>query len=212
MPTLIDCHYQIGATLKQICFFITTLLCFSIAVCRNLRAQAVPTASTPAVFSTFGALNYTYTGLAGGKNLGATVGGDISIRPFHFFYPAIEVRGTYPVKSGNRVGIKDILAGIRVERYYNRVRPYADLLAGRAKMEYQDGGYPNPAASLLFVSSASNAYSMGGGLNYTITSHFALKVDAQILHLSVPVTGSHALYSKPISIGLVYRFSGPPPD
>ena len=35
MPTLIDCHYQIGATLKQICFFIT----------RKTRGKDVLTAS-----------------------------------------------------------------------------------------------------------------------------------------------------------------------
>ena len=47
------------------------------------------------------------------------------------------------------------------------------------------------------------------GLDVTLTDHFALKVDGQFQHYGVPVTPSGTLYSKPLSVGIVYRFAGP---
>ncbi len=187
-----------------------SLLCFALSACPILHAQAIPTATKPLGFSVFGAATGAYTGLAGGKNLGITAGGDIGFQPYHLFYPSVEVRGTYPVDDGKVDAQKNILFGLRVERYYSRLRPYADFLYGRAKIYYQDGGYPNSTSTLLFLNSVSNVFSFGGGLDYTLTDHFALKVDAQAQHLSVPVTTSGAIYSKPITIGVVYRFGAPP--
>jgi hypothetical protein len=187
-----------------------TLLCFALVACSLVHAQAIPAATRPFTFSAFGAATGTYTGLDGGKNLGITAGGDMSFKPYHLFYPSIEVRGTYPVDDGNVDAQKNILFGLKVERYYNRFRPYVDFLYGRAKVDYENGGYPNPAGSLLYVNSISNVYSFGGGLDYTLTDHFALKIDGQFQHYDVPVTTSGTIYSKPISIGVVYRF-GPPP-
>ncbi len=187
-----------------------TLLCFALVACSLVHAQAIPAATRPFTFSAFGAATGTYTGLDGGKNLGITAGGDMSFKPYHLFYPSVEVRGTYPVDDGNVDAQKNILFGLKVERYYNRFRPYVDFLYGRAKVDYENGGYPNPAGSLLYVNSISNVYSFGGGLDYTLTDHFALKIDGQFQHYDVPVTTSGTIYSKPISIGVVYRF-GPPP-
>jgi len=187
-----------------------TLLCFALVACSLVHAQAIPAATRPFTFSAFGAATGTYTGLDGGKNLGITAGGDMSFKPYHLFYPSIEVRGTYPVDDGNVDAQKNILFGLKVERYYNRFRPYVDFLYGRAKVDYENGGYPNPAGSLLYINSISNVYSFGGGLDYTLTDHFALKIDGQFQHYDVPVTTSGTIYSKPISIGVVYRF-GPPP-
>jgi len=187
-------------------------MCFALSACPLLHSQAIPAATTPLSFSAFGAVTRSYTGLVGAKNLGITAGGDLGFRPYHLFYPSVEVRGTYPVHDGNVDAQKNILFGLRVERYYYRFRPYADFLYGRAKIDYLDGGYPNPAGTILFINSFSNVLSFGGGLDYTLTNHFGIKVDGQVQHLDVPVTASGTVYSKPITIGMVYRFSASPPD
>jgi Outer membrane protein beta-barrel domain len=191
-----------------------TLLCFALVACSLIHAQAIPTATRPFTFSAFGAATGTYTGLNGGKNVGITAGGDIGFMPYHRFYPSAEVRGTYPVDDGSVDAQKNILFGLKVERYYNRFRPYVDFLYGRGDVDYATvspclAGSPNSAGTLCYINSPSNVFSFGGGLDYTLTDHLALKIDAQFQHYAVPVTPSGTLYSKPISIGVVYRFAGP---
>lgn len=189
-----------------------TLLCFALVACSLLSAQAIPAASRPLAFSAFGAATGTYTGLGGGRNVGITAGADIGWQPFHRFYPSIEVRGTYPVDSGKVDSQENALFGLNVARFYGHFHPYGDFLYGRGKVAYASPGYPNPAATLLYLDSISNVFSFGGGVDYTLTDHFALKVDAQVQHYGVPVTTSGTIYSKPISIGVVYRFGAPPLD
>ncbi|MGA8940120.1 MAG: outer membrane beta-barrel protein [Acidobacteriaceae bacterium] len=186
------------------------LLCFAFLACSIVHGQAMPTASRPFTFSAFGAATGTYTGLRGGKNLGITAGVDMNFKPFHMFYPSAEVRGTYPVDDGKVDAQENLLFGPRIERYYGHLRPYVDFLYGRAKVDYQNGGIPNPAGTLLYLDSVSNVFSFGGGLDYTLTDHFALKIDGQFQRYSVPVTTSGAIYSVPLTIGVVYRFGAPP--
>jgi len=180
--------------------------CLALAVCSLVHAQAFPAASRPFALSAFGAATGTFTGLSGGKNLGITAGGDLSFRPYHFFYPSVEVRGTYPIDGGNVDSQENILFGVKVERLYRNFHPYADFLYGRDKIDYEHGGYPNPAGTLLYLDSISNIFSAGGGLDYTLTEHLALKIDAQYQRYGAPVTPSGTLYSTPLSIGVVYRF------
>lgn len=182
------------------------LLSFALAACSLGRAQAIPAAGRPLAISGFGGLTGTYTGLGGGKNLGITAGADIGWKPFHRYYPAVEVRGTYPVDKGKVDSQENILFGLRVARFYGNFRPYGDFLYGRAKVTYASPGYPNPTATLLYLDSVNNVFSFGGGVDYTLTDHFALKIDGQFQHYSVPVTTSGTIYSKPITIGIVYRF------
>jgi hypothetical protein len=186
------------------------LLCFAFGACSFVPAQAIPTATRPFTFSAFGAATGTYTGLNGGKNLGITAGGDITFQPYHLFYPSFEVRGTYPIDDGKVDAQKNILFGLKVERYYRAFHPYLDFLYGRGAVDYENGGFPNPTGTLLYLNSVSNVFSYGGGVDVTLTDHFALKIDGQFQHYGVPVTPSGALYSKPISIGVVYRFAGAP--
>jgi hypothetical protein len=196
----------------KIGFLVLATMYFSLIVRPLLHAQAYPAATREISLSTFGAVTNTYTGLAGGKNLGITAGGDIGFQPYHLFYPSLEVRGTYPVKDGTIDAQKNILFGLRVGRYYNRLRPYADFLYGRARIDYLAGGYPNPDGTLLFISSVSGVFSLGGGFDYTLTNHFALKVDGQFQQPRVPVTSSGTLHSTPLTIGFVYRFGSPSLD
>jgi opacity protein-like surface antigen len=183
-----------------------TLLSFALAACSLAPAQAIPAASRPLTFSGFGGLTGTYTGLGGGKNLGITAGADLGWKPFHRYYPSVEVRGTYPVDKGKVDSQENILFGLNVARFYGNFHPYGDFLYGRAKVTYASPGYPNPTATLLYLDSVTNVFSFGGGLDYTLTDHFALKIDGQFQRYSVPVTTSGTIYSKPITVGVVYRF------
>ena len=185
-----------------------TLLCFVLLPCSLVHAQAMPTASRFFNISAFGGITGTYTGLAGGKNLGITAGGDVGFKPFHSFYPSVEVRGTYPIDDGEVASQKNILFGPKVERFYGNFRPYVDFFYGRGKIDYLHGGYPNPAGTLLYLDSVSNVFGAGGGLDITVTDHFAIKLDGQFQRYGTPVTTSGSLYSKPFTIGVVYRFGG----
>jgi len=187
-----------------------TFLCFALTASSLLHAQAIPAASRPFTLSAFGGATGDFTGLAGGKNVGITAGGDITFKPYHRYYFSGEIRGTYPVDNGSIDSQKNFLFGVKVERYFNNFRPYADFLYGRDKIDYENGGFPNPAGTLLYLDSVSNIFSAGGGLDYTLTGHLALKIDGQFQRLATPVTTSGAIYSKPITIGVVYRFGAAP--
>ncbi len=183
-----------------------TLLCFAGFTCSLAHAQAMPAADKPFSFSAFAGATGTDTGLNGGKNLGITAGGDISFRPFRRFYPSVEVRGTYPVDNGKIDSQENVLFGVKAERYYGNFRPYVDGFYGRAKTTYEHGGYPNPAGTLLYLDSISNVYAAGGGVDYTLTDHFALKIDGQFQHYTSPVSTSGRVYAEAVTIGVVYRF------
>ncbi len=187
-------------------FRTTSLLFFALAASSIAGAQAFPTATQPLQFSAFGAATGTFTGLGGGRNLGITAGIDVGFKPFYRFYPTAEVRGTYPIDGGQVDSQENVLYGIKLARFYGRYHPYANFLFGRGKITYENGGYPNLAGTLLYLSSVSNVFSYGGGLDLDITDQFALKVDAQFQQYGVPVTTSGHIFSIPISAGLVYRF------
>jgi hypothetical protein len=186
-----------------------TLYLFALAACSFAYAQAIPTAERPFTLSAFGAATGTFTGLDQGKNLGITAGADITFRPYHFFYFSGEVRGTYPIDNGQIDSQKNVLIGPKVQRYYGHFHPYIDALYGRAKIDYANGGFPNPAGTLLFIDSITNVYSFGGGLDYVLTDHFDIKLDGQFQHNDSPVVSSGVVYAKPLSIGVVYRFGAP---
>jgi hypothetical protein len=187
-------------------FRATTLLFFSLSAYSIAAAQANPTAVQPLQISAFGAATGTWTGLNSGRNIGITAGVDVGWKPFYRFYPSVEVRGTYPIADGQVDAQKIILYGFKAARFYGRFHPYANFLIGRDKIVYQDGGFPNSAGTLLYLDSVSNVFSYGGGLDFSINDQFSLKVDGQFQQIGVPVNATGHIYSKPLSVGIVYRF------
>lgn len=185
----------------------TAVAVFMFVWCSIAGAQAIPAATQPLQISVFGAGTGTWTGIAGGRNLGITAGVDVGWKPFYNFYPSIEVRGTYPVDGGQVDSQKNVLAGFKAARFYGRYHPYGDFLYGRGKIIYENGGYPNPAGTLLYIDSVSGVFSYGGGLDLSISDNFALKVDGQFQHYDEPVTSSGSVYSKQVSLGLVYHLN-----
>jgi hypothetical protein len=169
-------------------------------------AQATPTATQENRLSAFGAMTGTYTGLEGGKNLDLTAGADLSFRSLFSVNPSFEVRGTYPIDKGTIDDQKNILVGLRIEKRYGHFHPYADILFGRGKIDYSSGGIPDPSHTFIYLKSSSNVVSPGIGMDFDVSDHLAIKADAQFQHYSTPVTSSGHLYSKPLTLGVVYIF------
>lgn len=180
------------------------LSAFAVVICMPpaLWSQAVPTARRTVQFSAFGLLQGTYTGLAEGRNLGVTLGGDLSLYHLGGVIFSGEVRGTYPLDKGNVDGQKSALGGIRIEDRFSRLVVFGDVLAGRGGIDYQNGGYVVPP--LVYFSSNSTVYDGGGGLEFDISRSLALKADVQVQRWNLPFTS--AIYPKQIGIGVVYRF------
>ena len=177
-------------------------------VAPNARAQSAPTAAKLLELSTFGGINGTYTGLAGGRNLGITAGVDIGVRSFHGYRPFLEGRGTYPVDGGTIDRQKNALGGVRVERFIlPSLRVYGDFLLGRGEINYENGGFPDPSGNFLILSSTSNVYSPGAGAEYRLTSQISGLLDVQFQRYETPATPSGTLWSTPILLGLRYRFN-----
>jgi hypothetical protein len=189
--------------------YATTLAIFATAATAPIAyAQASPTATQALQLSVFGAGTGTYTGLHGGRNLGVTAGADLGFHSFRgWFYPSLEIRGTYPFVTGQVVSNKNILGGIKFERYYGRFRPYADILYGRAETHFESGGFPNPEINFIYTKTPANVLSPGVGVDVTLTDHFALKADFQFQRYATPVTTSRRAYAKPLTLGVVYRFN-----
>ncbi len=182
-----------------VCAFATAAAC----------AQATATASQPLALSAFAGGTGSYIGLGGGKNIDIAVGLDLRIKSFHRFLPSVEVRGYKPVDNGGVAAEENAAAGLRVERAFSKapaVHPYADFLFGRGKIVYQGSGYLTPDGSLIYINTVSNVLSPGAGVDFDVSHHLSLKLDAQFQRYTAPVTTSGKIWAKPVTIGVVYRF------
>ena len=170
------------------------------------HAQVGPSAARPLQLAVFGGFTGSYTGLSAGRNLALTAGGDLGLPPRFSLIPSIEVRGLYPFYKGHVDSQRDLLGGLKFAKAYGRSRPYADILLGRGQINYRAGGYPNPAATFLYLQSTSTVISPGVGVDFQLSDAFFVKADAQLQRYATPVTTSGHLYAKPLTLGIVYRF------
>ncbi len=167
------------------------------------RAQGRAAATQELQLSAFGAATGTFTDVGNGKNLAITAGVDLTYLPLRLIRPSIEVRGTYPVAKGNLDSQKSLLVGIKGEHVFGRIRPYADFLVGRGEVDYLWSGF-NP-----YLSTTSTVYSFGGGVDYKMSHHFAVKADIQsqrwvaVMPLTLDIG---AIHPTAVSAGLVYHF------
>ena len=190
------------------------LLVVRVAVLSSpLLAQSIPTASRGIVPSAFAGITGSFTGLDGSRNLGLTAGLDVGFHPFFGLLPSIEVRGTYPVDNGAVVGEEHAEGGLRVQKRFGPIRPYANFLFGRGELNYQNGGLAVPMQAFRYIQTTSNVISPGLGFEADITPHFALLLDGQFQIWRVPFDPSGQtpnpshIYSFPGTIGVVYRFN-----
>ncbi len=181
-------------------------LALAVLSLRHAEAQASPTASRAFELSAFGGVSGVYTGLADGKNLSITGGVDLGFRSFFGVHPALEVRGMYPVDSGELVDEKNVVGGIKVYKRFRRFTPYGDVLFGRGLIKYING-YIDPTGTIEYLQNPSNVLSGGGGVDFSLTDRFSIKADGQYQRYNSPVTTSGHLYSKPLTLAVVYKFN-----
>jgi len=185
------------------------ILCLVVAIAglapACLHAQAAPTATANVRISAFAGVAGNLTGLETAKNGDITAGIDIGIRPFFGFYPALEGRGMYPVERGQLVSADNLLGGLRLARHKNRFTPYADVLFGRGLLKYANGGLPDSSGTLYYLQNTSNVISLGVGTDWDWSEHLSLKADLQLQRYDSPVVTTGTLFSKVLTIGVVYR-------
>jgi hypothetical protein len=178
-----------------------TILC---SAAHLVLAQAAPTGTQQLQLSAFGGVTGTYTNFHGGKNLGITAGADLTVLTFRLFRPSFEIRGTYPVDEGHISSQKNFLLGPKVEYPIGRFHPYADFFFGRGQIDYLNGGFAS--GNILYISSNTFVYSPGVGLDYSLTHHLAVKVDAQFQHWNAPPAASGSINPTALTVGGVYNF------
>ena len=193
--------------MKQISFKAKLALLSTVVSLASIgHAQATPTATQQLQLSAFGGLTGTYTNFEGGKNGSITAGVDLTLLSTPYVQPALELRGTYPVKGGHVDSQFDFLIGPRVEHRVGRFRPYADFLIGRGQINYLNGGYLNQQTYVLYLSSSSTVYSPGLGVNLELTSRWGAKADFQYQSWSTPATAAGTLHPKVTTLGVIYNF------
>jgi hypothetical protein len=193
--------------MKQVKIFLTlALLLAMISGARAAQAQgSMPTATRQLQLSAFGAVSGVYTGLAGGKNFSITAGGDLGLPPWRGIRPAIEVRGTFPTDHGLIDSQKSILAGLKVDFLLSHhLRPYGDVLFGRGQINY---GLGYIFGNNIYSLTTTYVDAAGGGFDYMLSDHIAIKVDGQFERWGSAPTPSGTIYSKLGSAGIVYYFT-----
>jgi opacity protein-like surface antigen len=172
------------------------------------QAQSTPTATQQLQLSAFGGATGAFTDLRGGKNLDITAGADLTLSTFRLLRPSLELRGSYPIDSGHISSQKNFLGGVRVEHTFGRLRPYANFLIGLGEIDYNPPApaYPYTYPYNFYLKSSSVIYSVGGGVDYDLTSRWAVKADAQFQHWDTPTTASGAIHPTALTLGAVYRF------
>jgi len=190
---------KIGVRLSTLLFllFVTTSAAYCQADATDVRSMQL---------YAFGGGTGTLTGIEGGKNLGITAGLDLGFGGYHGFLPTLELRGTYPVYSGHISSERNFLGGLKVERQYRAFHPYIDVLFGRGQIDYDGAGQLNPSHTILYQRSNSNIFAAGGGVDYDISSSFAIKLDVQLQRWDVPVTTSGSANAVSGTLGVLYRF------
>lgn len=194
--------------IRSVCFAVLVAPAVALFLCptHGAEAQAVAAGTRGFDLSAFAGLTGNYTGLAGGRNLDLTAGADLGFKPIYSFYPSLEVRGSYPVDGGKVDSQKNVLAGVKIARYYGRFHPYVDGLVGRGAINYEQH-FATPDPNFYYVRSASNVLAAGGGIDLALSTHLLLRADGQFERYASPAVRSGRIYSKPLTAGVVYRFT-----
>jgi hypothetical protein len=173
----------------------------------SASAQKIPTATQPLHISVFGGATGVETDFEHGRNADITAGLDIGFVPYHGIHPSFEVRGSLPIEKGDTDSQKNALVGLKLGGNYRKLHPYGDILFGRAQINYPGKGAQVPGTNTFYTSSTTWAIAGGGGADYELTRHFALKLDAQIEQLSTPVISGH-IHPYTGTVGVVYTIGG----
>jgi len=195
-----DClRIGISTTIVLLCALTASLATGSAA-----HAQADSVASRGLDIAVFGAPTYVIVG-NGGHNASITAGIDIGTRTYRGFRPYIEGRGRFAVDDGTIAWEKVALGGIKVERRFNRMHPYINLLIGRGELDCNQTTCYAAETNSNYQKQNSLVYSPGVGVDFDFSSRFSAKADFQLEHYTVKTTESGDLYSKAVTIGVIYH-------
>ena len=176
-----------------------------LAFASTAKAQDVPAAVARIQLFGWGGLGGNFTGVLLARNADVEAGVDLEFRKVLGLYPALEVRGLYPIAKGEVDSQKNFVGGIRLGRHVHPFSPYGDVLFGRGQIDYLNGGQPTPDGIFDVLSNTSNVLSFGGGNDFALNSRFAVKGDFQFQRYASPVTTSGYVYAKIFTVGFVYR-------
>lgn len=167
-------------------------------------AQSVPTATQRLQLSTFLVATETSAGFQGAKNFDITSGTDLTVLTLRYFNTGVELRGSYPIQSGSVISQKSFLVGPKIDYPNGRFRPYVDLLVGRGRISYLDGGYIS--GTVKYIRSDSAVLSPGIGCDLYFTHRVAMKVDIQYQSWESPASSSGRITPGVVSVGGTYNF------
>lgn len=150
----------------------------------------------------FSAAVFDNNGISG-VDRSAMLGMALTFQPWMKMDRNVEVRAVYPVSSGDGASEKSVMAGLSLSHTFKMLRPYGDFLYGRGRIEYPKSYEYN---DYVYVNSATNIYSPGGGVDVHLLGRLSLKADFQYQHWhTAAVSGGH-VWSEVGSVGLSYRF------
>jgi opacity protein-like surface antigen len=98
------------------------------------------------------------------------------------------------------------VAGLQVATQLRRFHPYANILFGRGEITYLNGGYQVPGKFVFYTASHDNVLSPGGGIDFSVSSAWSMKLDYQHQRYATPVVPSGYLNANAFMVGLEYRF------
>lgn len=106
---------------------------------------------------------------------------------------------------GQNLTLMTFLGGPKVSLPYRRITPYGEALFGAAR---GTGSY-FPTSTGSSTSATSFAFSVGGGIDFNLTRHFAIRAaDVQYLRTEFPNGANDEQSQLQIGAGLVLRFGG----
>jgi hypothetical protein len=84
------------------------------------------------------------------------------------------------------------------------MHPSGDLLFGRGEMNYNSGYF---YGNYEYDLTTTWVYSPGGGVDFDLGEHFGVKADGQFQKWGSAPTASGNVYSKVVTVAVVYRFN-----
>ena len=153
------------------------------------HAQAQSTASKTLGLSAFATAT---------REVGFAVGGDIT-RYFRLLDISFEAR--YPSATGFSADESTYGGGFKFERAFNRFHPYVDVMVASGNIKFD---HPEIYGSSDYTHDNSFVYDAGGGLDYDLIRHFAVKLDVQGERWKIG-TEKPPFYPYNASVGLLYR-------
>ncbi len=181
-----------GTTRARVASVLASIAIVTVLAAPVAQGQATYTADRTNGFSVFGGFSKLNTDYGQTDN-GYFFGGDFthSIR-YRRILPSLEAR--YTGSTGPVITESSFMGGLKIETKIHKFHPYGDLLIGYGKINYVQ----------FKQSDNSIAYGGGIGVDYNLTTSFALKVDAQEEFWKLG-QATNALTPQMVSVGILYR-------